>query len=188
MQGSILVVRKSGVAIMCVCEQRLKERLREKLIKRGARPWIKVELGLSNGWAKARKSEIPKIASFSEFCRRRAGAPPPSRERAMSLSWRLRKRVARAHHLGRAGAPPTETSPLSKGGHVRTIMKARARGQRWIGLFLASCPFSLLLLFFLASLRLFLYTLGLKFTSTHIKAPSGRRFKQFTYLEANLTN
>ncbi|MED6131442.1 hypothetical protein PIB30_009923 [Stylosanthes scabra] len=42
MQGSILVVRKSGVTIVCVCEQRLKERLREQLIKKGARPWIKV--------------------------------------------------------------------------------------------------------------------------------------------------
>ncbi|MED6193524.1 hypothetical protein PIB30_020326 [Stylosanthes scabra] len=55
----------------------------------------------------------------------------------MSLLWRLRNRVARARHLGHAAAPPTETSSLSKGGRMRAIKWARARGQRWIGLFLA---------------------------------------------------
>ncbi|MED6170379.1 hypothetical protein PIB30_030352 [Stylosanthes scabra] len=63
---------------------------------------------------------------LSEFYRRRAGAPPPSRGRAMSLSWALRNGVVRAHDLGHAGALPTETSVLRKGGRGRAILRARA--------------------------------------------------------------
>ncbi|MED6124266.1 hypothetical protein PIB30_057325 [Stylosanthes scabra] len=73
--------------------------------------------------------------NLSEFCRRRTGAPPPSRGCVMSLSWALRNGVARAHHLGRACAPATETSILRKGGREHAILRARARDQRWVGLF-----------------------------------------------------
>ncbi|MED6162765.1 hypothetical protein PIB30_073624 [Stylosanthes scabra] len=41
-QWSVLVVRKSRVAIVCESERKLREKYREKLIKRGARPWIKI--------------------------------------------------------------------------------------------------------------------------------------------------
>ncbi|MED6176641.1 hypothetical protein PIB30_090191 [Stylosanthes scabra] len=84
--------------------------------------------------------------------------------------------VARARHVfvlevtkqGGAGAPSGSCGRATNGNFLFMQGRARARGQRWIGLFLAFCPFSLLSLFFLASLGLFLYTLGLKFNSTHI--------------------
>ncbi|MED6115803.1 hypothetical protein PIB30_094207 [Stylosanthes scabra] len=131
--------------------------------------FLDVELGLRNGWALAWKSEIPKIgfilvssAAAARACdvlflgvTKWGGADAPSRSR---------------------GRATNRNFPIKEG-------RARAPGQCWIGLFLAFCPFSLLLLFFLASLGLFVYTLGLKFTSTHIKAPRGRRFKQFTHME-----
>ncbi|MED6204519.1 hypothetical protein PIB30_009794 [Stylosanthes scabra] len=104
----------------------------------------------------------PVPLHLSEFCCRRAGAPPPPRGLTVSLSWALRNGVARAHHLGRTGASPTETSPLSKGGRGRAIRRARARGQRWIGLiifgFLSTLLAFLVLLSFPWALSLYLGT------------------------------
>ncbi|MED6116436.1 hypothetical protein PIB30_100325 [Stylosanthes scabra] len=98
----------------------------------------------------------------------------------LSLSWSLRNGVARARHLGRAAATPMENFFINKGGRGRAMQRVWSRSQRLFGL-LAFCAFSLLSLFFLASLGLFLSTLGLEFTNTHIKVPTGRRFKQFMH-------
>ncbi|MED6110422.1 hypothetical protein PIB30_042728 [Stylosanthes scabra] len=72
-------------------------------VTRGATLYQSVELGLSNGWAKARKSEIPKIALVSSA----------AAVRARDVL------VLEVTKQGGAGAPPTETSPLSKGGRER---------------------------------------------------------------------